>query len=85
VITHVNNFKVYAANRRIIDIVKQQIINLFLMKDLGLIKFYLGMKIDRNREMRIIQFTQIAAIDRILNETKLINCLFCQIPIKHNL
>jgi hypothetical protein len=28
--------------------------NLFLMKDLGLIKFYLGMKVDRNREMRTI-------------------------------
>ena len=54
VITHVNNFKVYAANRRIIDTAKQQIMNLFLMKDLGLIKFYLGMKVDRNRKMRII-------------------------------
>jgi hypothetical protein len=54
VITHVNNFKVYAANRRIIDTAKQQIMNLFLMKDLGPIKFYLGMKVDRNREMRTI-------------------------------
>jgi hypothetical protein len=54
VTTHVNNFKVYAANRRIIDIAKQQIMNLFSIKDLGLIKFYLGMKVDRNREMRTI-------------------------------
>jgi hypothetical protein len=54
VTTHVDNFKVYAANRRIIDTTKQQIMNLFLMKDLGPIKFYLGMKIDRNREMRTI-------------------------------
>ena len=53
-IIHVNDFKVYAANRRIIDIVKQQIMNLFLIKDLGLIKFYLSMKIDRNRKMRTI-------------------------------
>jgi hypothetical protein len=51
---HVNDFKVYAANRRIIDIIKQQIMNLFLIKDLGLIKFYLGIKVDRNREMRMI-------------------------------
>jgi hypothetical protein len=51
---HVDDFKVYAANRRIIDIAKQQIMNLFPMKDLGLIKFYLGMKVDRNREMRTI-------------------------------
>jgi hypothetical protein len=54
VTTHVDDFKVYAANRRIIDIAKQQIMNLFLMKDLGPIKFYLGMKVDRNREKRTI-------------------------------
>jgi hypothetical protein len=54
VTTYVNDFKVYAANRQIIDIAKQQIINLFLMKDLGPIRFYLGMKVDRNRELRTI-------------------------------
>jgi hypothetical protein len=54
VTTHVDNFKVYAANRRIIDTAKQQIMNLFLMKDLGPIKFYLSMKVDRNRKMRTI-------------------------------
>jgi hypothetical protein len=59
--------------------------NLFLIKDLGLIKFYLGMKVDRNREMRTIQFTQTAAIDRILDEAKLINCLLYQTPMEHNL
>jgi hypothetical protein len=75
VIIYVNNFKVYAANRRIIDIVKQQIINLFLIKDLGPIKFYLSMKVDRNRKMRTIQLTQITAIDRILDEAKLADCL----------
>jgi hypothetical protein len=54
VIIHVNDFKVYVANRQIIDTAKQQIINLFLMKDLGPIRFYLGMKVDRNRELRTI-------------------------------
>jgi hypothetical protein len=54
VTTHVNDFKVYAANRQIIDTAKQQIMNLFPMKDLGPIRFYLGMKVDRNREARTI-------------------------------
>jgi hypothetical protein len=35
--------------------------------------------------MRTIQLTQIAAIDRILNEAKFTNCSPCKIPIKHNL
>ena len=72
--THVNNFKVYTVNRRIIDTAKQQIMNLFSIKDLGLIKFYLDMKVDRNRKMRTIQLTQIAVIDRILDKAKLIDC-----------
>jgi Reverse transcriptase (RNA-dependent DNA polymerase) len=55
------------------------------MKDLGPIKFYLGMKVDRNREMRTIQLTQTAAIDRILDEAKLTNYSPCQIPMEHNL
>jgi hypothetical protein len=54
VITYVNDFKVYTANRQIIDTAKQQIMNLFPMKDLGPIRFYLGVKIDRNRELRAI-------------------------------
>jgi hypothetical protein len=85
VTTHVNDFKVYAANRRIIDTVKQQIMNLFPMKNLGPIKFYLGMKVDKNREKRTIQLTQTAAIDRILDEAKLTNYSPYQTPIEHNL
>ena len=83
--THVDDFKVYAANRRIIDTAKQQIMNLFPIKDLGPIKFYLSMKIDRNREMRTIQLTQTAAIDRILDEAKLTDCSSCQTPMEHGL
>src|SRR5258708_6319762 len=59
--------------------------NLFLMKDLGPIRFYLGMKVDRNREARTIQLTQTAAIDRILDEAKLTDCSPCQTPMEHGL
>jgi hypothetical protein len=85
VITHVNDFKVYAANRQIIDIAKQQIMNLFPIKDLEPIRFYLDMKVDRNRELRIIQLIQIAVIDRILDEAKFTDCSPYQTPIKHGL
>src|SRR3984957_5515539 len=57
--------------------------NLFPMKDLGPIRFYLGMKVDRNRELRTIQLTQTAAIDRILDEAKLTDCSPCQTPMEH--
>jgi hypothetical protein len=55
------------------------------MKDLGLIKFYLGMKVDRNREIRTIQLTQTAVIDRILDEAKLTDCSPYQTLIEHGL
>ena len=84
-ITYVNNFKVYAANRQIIDTAKQQIMNLFPMKDLGPIRFYLSMKVDKNRELRTIQLTQTAAINRILDEAKLTDCSSCQTPMEYGL
>jgi Reverse transcriptase (RNA-dependent DNA polymerase) len=85
VITHVDDFKVYIPNRRIIDAAKQQIMNLFPMKDLGPIRFYLGMKVDRNRDTRTIQLTQTTAIDRILDEAKLTDCSPCQTPMEYGL
>jgi hypothetical protein len=85
VTTHVNDFKIYAANRQIIDTAKQQIMNLFPMKDLGPIQFYLSIKVDKNRELRTIQLTQTATIDRILDEAKLTDCSPYQTPIEHNL
>ena len=57
VTTHVDDFKVYVPNRQIIDAAKQQIMNLFPIKDLGPIRFYLDIQVDRNREMRTIQLT----------------------------
>jgi Reverse transcriptase (RNA-dependent DNA polymerase) len=85
VTTHVNDFKIYTPNRQIIDTAKQQIMNLFSMKDLGPIRFYLNIKVDRNRDTRTIQLTQTAAIDRILDEAKLINCSPYQTPMEYNL
>jgi hypothetical protein len=43
------------------------------------------MKVDKNRELRTIQLTQTAVIDRILDEAKLIDCSPCQTPMEHGL
>jgi hypothetical protein len=55
------------------------------MKNLGPIRFYLGIKVDRNRELRTIQLTQTAAIDRILDEAKLTDYSSCQTLMEHGL
>jgi hypothetical protein len=59
--------------------------NLFPIKNLGPIRFYLDIKVDRNREARIIQLTQTAAIDRILDEAKLTDYSPYQTPIEYDL
>jgi hypothetical protein len=55
------------------------------MKNLEPIQFYLGMKVDRNRELRTIQLTQTVIIDRILDEAKLTNCSPYQTLIEYGL
>jgi hypothetical protein len=51
--------------------------NLYPMRDLGLIIHYLGLNVVRDRKARIIYFTQTAAIDRILEEVGMAEYSFC--------
>jgi hypothetical protein len=51
--------------------------NLYSMRDLSLIIYYLGLNILRDRKARIIYFTQIAAIDRILKKIGIAEYLSC--------
>lgn len=67
------------------DAAKQQIINFYLMKDLGPIKFYLNIKVNKNREQRTIQFTQTAAINRIFANAKITNYKFYTTPMENGL
>jgi hypothetical protein len=46
------------------------------MKDFSLIIYYLELNIIRDRKIRIIYFTQTAAIDRILKKIGITECLF---------
>jgi hypothetical protein len=44
------------------------------MRDLGLIIYYLGLNMVRDRKARTIYFKQIAAIDRILKKAEIAEC-----------
>jgi hypothetical protein len=59
--------------------------NLYPMKDFGPIIYYLKLNVMRDKKARIIYFTQIAAIDRILKKIKMIKYSFCTIFMKSGL
>jgi hypothetical protein len=55
------------------------------MKNLSPIIYYLGLNIVRDRKARIIYFTQIVTIDRILEEAEIAECLSYITPMKSGL
>jgi hypothetical protein len=59
--------------------------NLYSMKDFNPIIYYLKLNMMRDRKARIIYFTQIAAIDRILEKAKITECLSCITFMKSDL
>jgi hypothetical protein len=81
----VDDFKVIGLTRTIVDKVKQQLMGKFDMKDQGLINFYLGIKVDRDRTKRILKITQTAAIDQILEEMGFTDCTPAKTPIENGL
>jgi hypothetical protein len=46
---HIDNFKIYASTREVIDTAKEEIIILFLIKDFGFIAYYLELQVERDR------------------------------------
>jgi hypothetical protein len=55
------------------------------MRDFSPITHYLGLNIMRDRKARTIYLTQTAAIDRILKEIGMAECLSYTTPIKSGL
>ena len=80
--THVNDFKIYAPIREIMDAAKQKFAKLYPMRDFGPIAHYLGLSIVRDRKARIIYFTQTAMIDRILEKAGMTQCSPCATPME---
>lgn len=48
--------------------VKVKLTLAFLMVDISLIRFYLGLKVDRDREKQTIKLSQLAYIDKMLDK-----------------
>ena len=81
--TFVDDIKVIAPKGSgIIQRVKTELTAAFSMVDMGPISFYLGLKVERNREKRTIKLFQPAYIDKVLNRFHLDKANTVNTPMK---
>ncbi len=81
--TFVDDIKIMGAkNSGVIDRVKQKLTAAFEMADMGLISFYLGLKVSRDREKKTIKLSQPAYIDKILAKFHLSQANMSNTPMK---
>lgn len=83
VITFVDDIKIMAPKESgFIQRVKAELIVAFSMMDMGSISFYLGLKVERNREEQTIKLSQPAYIDKVLNKFHLGKANTVNTPMK---
>lgn len=81
--TFVDDIKIMAPKRSgVIDRVKQELISAFSIVDIGPISFYLGLKVQCNREKRTIKLSQPVYIDKVLSKFHLNKAHTVNTPMK---
>lgn len=81
--TFVDNIKVMETKRTDhIERVKAKLAAEFEMVDIGLISFYLGLKVERDWQKQILKLSQPSYIEKILEKYHLYLAKPCSIPIK---
>ena len=80
--TFVDDIKIMGVKgSRVIDRVKAELTYAFEMVDMGQISFYLGLKVERDRQRRIIKLSQPAYIEKVLQKFHLHQANSCTTPM----
>ena len=74
VIVYVDDFLVFGPNMSEIDNIKWWLATHYKIKDLGPCSQFLGMKVERNEELRTISISQEAFINKALTAAEMENC-----------
>lgn len=83
--TFVDNIKIMATKESgMINYVKLELTLAFSMVDIGPVSFYLGLKIERNRENRKIKLSQPAYIDKVFSKFHLDKVHSINTPMKES-
>ena len=81
--TFVDDIKIMAPkNSGMIERVKLELTFAFSMIDIGPISFYLGLKVQQDRENRMIKLSQLAYIEKVLNKFHLDKAHAIKTPMK---
>jgi hypothetical protein len=81
VVLYVDDLMIAGNNKKMIDAFKEEISNRFKMKDLGELRWMLGMEIIRNKEERTIEVSQSAYIEQILERFGMSDCKAAHTPM----
>ena len=80
-----DNLTFTAINDNIIHQIKEDLMKIFKMKDLGELHWLLNLKIEQNRTSKLISFLQEAYIDKILSWFNLEDSKMHTTPIDPNI
>ena len=81
IVLYVDDLLIAGNNGDMIKKFKTDIADYFDMKDLGEIKWMLGMEVRRNLEEKTIELVQTAYIDQVLERENMINCKSVSTPM----
>ena len=85
VIIYVDDLMIAGNSKSMIQLFKQEVSKSFLMKDLGALKWMLGMEIIRNRAVRTVEVKQTAYIEQVLARFGMSNCKPVSTPMDKDL
>jgi len=80
VLVYVDDLVIVGSSKSTIDAFKQAISGRFKMKDLGELRWVLGMEVRRDRAKRTLELRQTAYIDRVLERFGMANCRTAATP-----
>jgi transposase InsO family protein len=81
VLVYVDDLVLAADERRHLDAFKQRLSSRFDIKDLGSIKYYLGIEVEREREHKIMRLHQRGYIQEVLTRFHMENCNPTKTPL----
>jgi len=84
IILYVDDLIVMATNKKLIDQVRDQLKSEFDIKELGELKYCLGIEVVRNRKLKTIQINQASMIQRVAERFQVQECKNIYIPADAN-
>ena len=85
ILIYVDDMIVAASTRAMVDKLKAELLEEFEMKDLGPLRYFLGLEITRNRPKRLLHLSQTRYIINLVEKYNMSNAKPCYTPMEHGL